>query len=116
MKKVYVCSEYRGLYRDYQNALEVCEEVIEAGGLPLSPHAYFPPFIKDEEKYRAISMELLKMCDVLYHDKSYDPTDDMVADLEYCRIRGIEIISDTAKLWYYCLPENYYENKYKNKE
>ena len=71
MKKVYVCSPYRGnIEKNIQNAKNYCREIILDGDLPICPHIYFTQFLddnKDDERNLAfeINKELIKNCDLI---------------------------------------------------
>ena len=75
MKKVYICSPYRGpeLLKNYVEAKNWCRLAILAGQLPIATHVYLPPIIQDggeetpeqRETAMKIAMELVPVCDML---------------------------------------------------
>lgn len=72
MKKVYICSPYRGNTKEnIKNAKEIAKKFAFDNILPIVPHIYFTQFLDDEvffERNLGISMgaELMKLCDELY--------------------------------------------------
>ncbi len=75
MKKVYICSPYRGpeLLKNYVEAKNWCRMAILAGELPIATHVYLPQILQDgseetseqREVAMKIAMELVPLCDVL---------------------------------------------------
>lgn len=69
MKKIYICSPYRGdIEKNVANARRYCEEVLGAGHMPIAPHLYFTQFLDDEipherEKGLQMGLEWLAGCD-----------------------------------------------------
>lgn len=72
MKKIYVCSKYRGdTETNIKNAKLYCREIVLSGNLPIAPHIYFTQFLNDEnDKERNIAFEINKKlildCDELW--------------------------------------------------
>lgn len=71
MKKVYICSPYRGdTETNVQNARKYCRAAVEMGCLPIAPHLLFPQFmddnITDRSRGMARAMELLSICDEVW--------------------------------------------------
>lgn len=51
MKKVYICSPYKGsCEKNRQRALMYCRFAYEQGCNPFAPHAIYPEFMDDEDK------------------------------------------------------------------
>lgn len=69
MKKIYVCSPYRGeIEKNIKYARNICRAIALEGNIPVAPHIYFTQFLDDEiEEERRIAMkmnlELIKNCD-----------------------------------------------------
>ncbi len=72
MKKVYICSPYRGdIPQNTENACRYCRYALLKGYLPVAPHLYFTRFLDDGiEAERRMGMfmgtELLKECAELW--------------------------------------------------
>ena len=69
MKKVFVCSPYRGDIEKNRNAaLRYCRTLSSYGWVPVAPHLYFPQFMDEKSafmRHAAIDMgiDLMKSCD-----------------------------------------------------
>ena len=89
MKKVFICSPYRGnIAENTHNAEQYCKMAIKAGYLPVAPHLYFTRFFNEgaeDERNAGIEMgiELLKICDEMcIYGK---PTEGMCREIaEWC--------------------------------
>lgn len=96
MKKIFICSPYRGnIEENIKKAKQHAELVAVLGKLPIAPHLYFTQFLDDNnEKERQIGInlgiELLKMCDLMY--VYGEPTDGMKQEIKVAEELGIEII------------------------
>jgi len=72
MKKVFVCSPYRGdIEKNKKRAVIAARILTEYGYMPVVPHLYFPQFFNDKnevERARAIDLgiELLKECQLMW--------------------------------------------------
>lgn len=72
MKKVYICSPYRGdTETNAENARKYCRAAVELGCLPIAPHLLFPQFLDDDDitdrsRGMARAMELLSICDEVW--------------------------------------------------
>ena len=72
MKKVYICSPYRGdTETNVENARKYCRAAVELGCLPIAPHLFFPQFLDDDDitdrsRGMARAMELLSICDEVW--------------------------------------------------
>lgn len=72
MKKIYVCSKYKGnTETNLKNARKYCRIVYELGFLPVAPHLYFTQFLDDNvETERNFAMQinkqLIDFCDELW--------------------------------------------------
>lgn len=50
MKKVYICSPYRGdIERNTANARAYCREALDQGCIPVAPHLYFTQFLNEDD-------------------------------------------------------------------
>lgn len=92
MKKVYICSPYRGdVETNVQNARKYCRAAVELSCLPIAPHLLFPQFLDDDnprERERGMIMahELIFMCDELWVFGLDNPSEGM--GKEICRAEG----------------------------
>ena len=72
MKKVFICSAFRGdIPGNTRRAEQYCKLAIRAGYLPIAPHLYFTRFFNEaseEERDIGIGMgiELLHLCDEMW--------------------------------------------------
>ena len=72
MKKVYICSRYRGdVDRNVRSAKRYCLFAVTKGYLPIAPHLFFTRFLDDsipEQRELGIQMglELLDLCDEIW--------------------------------------------------
>ena len=72
MKKIFVCSPYRGdISKNRAAAMGHCMEIIRHGDMPLAPHLYFTQFLveenpKDREKGISMGLELMLHCDRMH--------------------------------------------------
>lgn len=72
MKKVFVCSPYRGdTKKNTEKAAFAAKILSESGHMPVAPHLYFPNFLDDNDQYERIrgielGIELMKECDLLW--------------------------------------------------
>ena len=82
LKKVFVCSPFRGIGRTEEEAKEdsrsnislakaICRYIVDKGAVPYCPHLYFPRFLQDsnpDEREEGIAMGLawLAQCDELW--------------------------------------------------
>lgn len=97
MKKIFICSPYRG---DIKNNVEVtkywCKQVIDDGNIPVAPHLYFPQFLNDDDSSERqlgleLSIHLLKTCDELWIC-SADVTEGMSHEIAVAVQQNIQII------------------------
>ena len=108
MKKVYICSPYRGdTETNIQNAQNYCRAVVELGYLPIAPHLFFPQFmddddLKEHESSMNMARELLFMCDEIWvFGKDY-PTVGMKQEMNWAIghmpvLDGFEMIGESEK-------------------
>lgn len=72
MKKVFICSQYRGNIKDNaRRAIYYAGIVAKSGCIPIVPHIYFPTFLDEDdpnERMTGIEMglELMDICDTIY--------------------------------------------------
>ena len=72
MKKIFVCSPYRGdIEGNTKTAASVARILSEAGYMPIVPHLYFPNFLREEDQHERIlgielGIELMKECDKIW--------------------------------------------------
>lgn len=72
MKKVFICSPYRGdIKTNTRRAKWVARIVVECGYLPIVPHLYFPTFLDEFDEHERIEgiklgIELMKGVDEIW--------------------------------------------------
>ena len=72
MKKIFVCSPYRGdVEKNTKRAAQVARILCECGYIPVVPHLYFPNFLREDDQYERIrgielGIELMKECDKIW--------------------------------------------------
>ncbi len=95
MKKIFVCSAYRGdTETNTENAIKYCQDIIELGHLPIAPHLYITRLLDDEipskrERGLYLSLELLSICDEIWYYG--EVTDGMEKELAYADTFGMPI-------------------------
>ena len=98
MKKVYICSPYRGdTETNIENARKYCRAVVELGYLPIAPHLFFPQFMDDdnpEEREVAIEMdfELIDICAEVWVFGMNDPSEGMSEEIHWAEDAGIPVL------------------------
>lgn len=69
MKKVFICSPYRGDVKgNTEKAREYCRTAYDKGCIPVAPHLLFPQFLNESNEQErasgiAMGLELLLDCD-----------------------------------------------------
>ena len=72
MKKIYICSPYRGdVKKNIENVKQYCSMVSTYGSIPIAPHLFFTQFLDDNniiDRNQGLRMgqQLLKECDEMY--------------------------------------------------
>ena len=72
MKKIFVCSPYRGnIEENTKKAVFTARVICNCGYIPVVPHLYFPQFLNDDDQFERIKgieygIELMKGCDQLW--------------------------------------------------
>ena len=72
MKKVFVCSPYRGnIEKNTKMAVFAARVICNCGHIPVVPHLYFPQFLDDKDQFERIrgieyGIELMQECDQLW--------------------------------------------------
>ena len=72
MKKIFVCSPYRGdIEKNTKRAVFAAKVICSCGDIPIVPHLYFPRFLNENDPYERIrgieyGIELMKGCDQLW--------------------------------------------------
>lgn len=72
MKKIFVCSPYRGnIEKNTKRAVFAARVICNCGHIPVVPHLYFPQFLDDKDQFERIrgieyGIELMKECDQLW--------------------------------------------------
>jgi len=100
MKKVYICSPYRGdVERNVGNARRYCRDAVKTGFIPVAPHIYFTQFLDDSvESERMAGIEagiqLMLACDEVW--VFGEPTDGMRQEIECAMENGLKIVDKMA--------------------
>ena len=95
MKKVYICSPYRGdVETNVQNARKYCRAEVELSCLPIAPHLLFTQFLDDaipKERERGLRMgtQMLGLCDELW--AFGEPSEGMRMEIEQAGRLGIPV-------------------------
>lgn len=95
MKKVYICSPYRGdVERNVSNARRYCRLAVDEGCIPIAPHIYFTQFLDDaDERQRTTGIEagieLLLECDEVW--VFGEPTEGMRKEIECAQYNDIPV-------------------------
>ena len=100
MKYCYICSPYRGnIFKRIRNkmyARKLTKIVVDSKAAPITPHLYLTEILKDsnpEEREigTCLSLELLKICDVILVGTKYGISEGMAAEIELAKKMEIEI-------------------------
>jgi hypothetical protein len=103
MKKVFVCSPYRGnIEENTKKAAFAARVICNCGHIPVVPHLYFPQFLDDNDQFersRGIEcgIELMKACEQLWLI-GLEITQGMEYELEVARKIRIPVILYDEKL------------------
>lgn len=95
MKKVFICSPFRGdVTRNSKKAAGYCRLAYEEGALPIAPHLLFPQFLDEnslKERADGISMglELMQECDEVWVFGI--TTDGMAQEVRFAVEHGIPV-------------------------
>lgn len=95
MRKVFICSPYRGdVKANVERAERYCRYAVLCGELPIAPHLYFTRFLDDAiESERRMGMfmgaELLKDCSELWAFGS--STEGMKEEIELAQRIGVPV-------------------------
>ena len=98
MKKVYICSPYRGdVETNVQNARKYCRAAVELSCLPIAPHLLFPQFLDDDnsrERERGMIMAhgLIFMCDELWAFGLDNPSEGMGKEICWAEGAGVPVL------------------------
>ena len=100
MKKVYICSRYRGdknhpVSANVERALFACSYALNKGYAPIAPHLLYPRCLDDEDpREREIGLnaarEWIPTCDELWQWGASVSTG-MAAEIEYAEQCGIPV-------------------------
>ena len=96
MRKVYICSPYRGdVEGNVGNARRYCRMAVDNGFIPVAPHIYFTQFLDDSvEKERKTGIEagiqLMLECDEVWVFGG--PTEGMRKEMECAEKHGMKIV------------------------
>lgn len=96
MKKVFICSPFRGdVEKNSLRAVGYCRQAYEEGCLPIAPHLLFPQFLNEDSlKERAdgisMGMELLLSCDEVW--VFGEATEGMEQEIRFAVEHGIHIL------------------------
>lgn len=97
MKKVYICSPYKGdVKKNIKIAIMWSKTAYEEGYLPICPHIYLEKATGlnekkgDREELLRLGIELLRLCDECWVC-TYKRSSGMKEEIDECKKRGIEI-------------------------
>lgn len=96
MRKVYICSPYRGnIERNVDDARRYCRMAVDDGFIPVAPHIYFTQFLDDSiENERKAGIEagiqLMLECDEMW--VFGEPTEGMRKEIECARNHEMKIV------------------------
>lgn len=96
MKKIFICSPFRGNIEENKKAAQFFAKVIiGTGRVPVAPHLYFPQFLDEEnpnERMNGIEMglELMDVCDEVYV-LGFIITEGMKFELDHARAKHIPV-------------------------
>lgn len=113
LKKVFICSKYRGstLERDHNvwRARMYALVAVTEGYLPIAPHLYFPQFLDDsKEDERALGIELgkklMEECDEVWVECLQNPSEGMQEEIKLALalgkvIKWAELELDEDSFW-----------------
>lgn len=109
MKKVYICSPYRGdTETNVENARKYCRAAVELGCLPIAPHLLFPQFLDDDDiadrrRGMARAMELLFICDEVWVFGIGNMSEGMEKEVKWADSKSIPVM-DGFDMIGYCHP------------
>lgn len=96
MKKIFICSPFRGnIEENTQAAQFFAKVIIGTGRIPIAPHLYFPQFLDEDnpnERMNGIEMglELMDVCDEVYV-LGFNITEGMRFELNHAREKRISV-------------------------
>lgn len=96
MKKIFICSPFRGNIEENTKAAQFFAKVIiGTGRIPIAPHLYFPQFLDEDnpnERMNGIEMglELMDVCDEVYV-LGFNITEGMRFELNHAREKRISV-------------------------
>ena len=96
MKKIFICSPFRGDIEENTKAAQFFAKVIiGTGRIPIAPHLYFPQFLDEDnpnERMNGIEMglELMDVCDEVYV-LDFNITEGMRFELNHAREKRIPV-------------------------
>jgi len=97
VKKVYICSPYRGDEKNNaRRAIKYAECAVRAGYMPLAPHIYFTRFLRDSVKDErelglALGIAWLRECSEVWVFGLENPSEGMQAEIAEARAIGIPV-------------------------
>ena len=95
MRRVFVCSPYRGnVARNVDVAQAICRKIALAGDAPLAPHLHYPGFLHDDDEVEratgiAASITWLAVADLVL--VVGEPTEGMKREIAAARSLGLPI-------------------------
>lgn len=69
MKIVFVCSAYGGKQENVEKAIRYCRREVDAGNIPLAPHAFLSLFMSEATEREAalrMAFAFLERCDEIH--------------------------------------------------
>ncbi len=100
MKRVFVCSPYRGnTTRNREFALRVCQAALKEGFAPFAPHLIYPLVLDDDDAVErtlgiGAGLAYLGVCDELwvYLPPGRELTEGMLAEIAVAERYGIKVV------------------------
>ena len=98
MKRVFICSPYRGDTRsNVARARKMCRLAITCGCQPFAPHLLYPQFLSDlTPAQRLAGIEcgraFLVVCDQIWVPEGVTPSEGMIHEMDVADACGIEIV------------------------
>ena len=103
MKRVFICSPYRGdVKANVALAVRMCERAVEEGCAPFAPHLMYPSFLDDAVTAdrvigMACGMMWMEACDEVWTPKDVEPTEGMKQEIAYAHVVARPIVEKDVK-------------------
>ena len=97
MKRIYICSPYRGDYeKNLAAAQDYSRQVLDRGFIPITPHMFYSSIVndnlpEDRELGLVAGLELLKISDEVWVFSQSGISEGMATEIELADISGIPV-------------------------